>query len=157
MKIIYVIWALFALVVTQTAIADECPLAGFWVGTAHSINLANDSVGKSVHGCMVYPDCSYGCDVFGVDRETGDCMRKGLPYYGRMVPFGPLWRTAPTHGDDGTLNVVVVDGDRADINLVSAPGDTAQFIERTTLLRVGDQPPENLIEAQQRLWMLACD
>jgi hypothetical protein len=140
--------------------AEECPLTGYWAGTAWSINVVEGEldVGKSVHGCMVYPDCSYGCDAWGADRERGDCVRKGLPYYGRLVPFGPLWRTAPTRGEDGGLNVVVVEGDMAIINHIVAPGiDTGQFLERTTLIRVGDQPPENLIDAQQRLWFLECE
>jgi hypothetical protein len=139
--------------------SEDCPLSGYWAGTAWSIDLKTNNVGKSVHGCMVYPDCSYGCDAWGVDRERGDCVRKGLPYYGRMVPFGPLWRTAPTRGEDGGLNVVVPSGgDMAVINMVSAQGpDVTQFVERTTLVRVGDQPPATLIDAQRRLWFLECD
>ena len=140
----------------SAVVADDCPHAGYWAGTAWSYN--DGDIGRSVHGCMIYPDCSFGCDAWGVDRETGTCMRKGLPYYGRIVPFGPLWRVAPTKGDDGSLNVVLVSGDTAIINFVMDHSiETPGFVERTTLVRVGDQPPDSLIEAQQRLWFLECE
>jgi hypothetical protein len=153
---------LLAALTSPAQASEDCPLSGYWAGTAWSIDLKTNNVGKSVHGCMVYPDCRYGCDTWGVDRERGDCVRKGVPYYGRMVPFGPLWRTETMEGEHPSngLNVVVVSGEAAEINHISAAGlntATTQFVERTSLIRLGDTAPATLIDAQRYLWFLECD
>lgn len=72
------ILAMAVLSTAQIAIAEDCPIAGYWVGTAHSINLANGSVGKSVHGCRGSPTTGawFGLARSGARRQRTATMER---------------------------------------------------------------------------------
>jgi len=129
---------------------------GYWIGTSWSINLpqGTQGVGAAIHACYFNNQGRFACDAYGRDRLTGHCVRKGDPYYGRVIKTGYLsWLELDMHWgpEEGIVPILINgDGDFAVINLVTAnngkgvpiPG----FLETNVFVRAGaywDQTIQN--------------